>query len=794
MSSNYFAVLALACLSIVGAQTADARQFSRSAPINVGIVMDGPTERSEEIRKAFEQEIIALTRDDFKVRFPKNRRLLADWTRGGIKAAVNKLLADPQVHMVIAIGVFSSNEVGHRRKLSKPVVAPFVVDRKLQGLPYKNGKSGVRNLTYVAYPSDLVRDIKVFHDVVSFKKLTCVIDEVAIEAVPGIENSCRQAAEGIGVGADYIAMKAPLAKNILAALPADTDAVYLAPLMRLPSKEFERLVAGLIERRLPSFAFLGRRDVQRGVLAGVAPDVDLDRIVRRTALNIQRILLGEQPGSLKVDLDARESLAINMATARAIGFSPKWTTLNTAELLYEEERGTANELSLARVVRDAVKVNLDVRVAERNVAAGAEDIRQARSGLLPQVDLSGDYVEINEERVVLLPGTQERTTSGSVTLNQRIYSEPAWANLSIQKHLQQSRESERDQVRLDVILDTANAYLDVLRAKTAERIQRQNLTLTRSNLDLARIRRKVGTAGPSEVYRWESEIAGVRINVIDAEALRQQTELALNRLRNRPLEEAFTTTEAGVDDPELITSQKRLFDMTNNPASFAIFRDFLVQQGLAASPERAQLLATISAQERSLKSARRAYWQPELGLQADVTEILSRDGKAIPPVIDEDTETTVGVQLSIPLFTSGSRGADKVRAFEGLQQLRLQLRSTEERVEQRIRSALHASRSSYAGIGLSRAGADAARKNLKVVKDAYSRGTASILDLLDAQNAAIVAEQAAANAVHNFLKDLMEVERAISRFDFFLTEQEQTAWLARMDEYFQQRGVTSGRR
>ena len=793
MSRNHFAVVALACLSIVSAQSADARQFSRSASINIGIVMDGPTERSEEIRKAFEKEILALTRDDFKVRFPKKKRLMANWTPAGIKAAVNKLLADPQVHMVIAIGVFSSNEVGHRRKLSKPVVAPFVVDRKLQGLPYKNGKSGVRNLTYVAYPSDLVRDIKVFHDVVSFERLTCVIDEVAIQAIPGIENSCRQAAEGIGVGADYIAMKKPSAKDILAALPDGTDAVYLAPLMRLPSKEFERLVAGLIERRLPSFAFLGRRDVQRGVLAGVAPDVDLDRIVRRTALNIQRILLGEGAGSLKVGLDARESLAINMATARAIGFSPKWTTLNTAELLYAEERGAANELSLARVVRDAVKVNLDVRAADRNVAAGAEDIRQARAGLLPQLDLSGDYVEINEERV-FAPGAAERKSSGSVTLNQRIYSESAWANLSIQKHLQQSRESSRDQVRLDVILDTATAYIDVLRAKTVERIQRENLALTRSNLDLARIRRKVGTAGPSEVYRWESEIAGVRINVIDAEALRQQTELALNRLRHRPLEEAFTTTETGVDDPGLITSQKRLFDMTNNPASFAIFRDFLVQEGLAASPERAQLLATVAAQDRSLKSARRAYWQPELGLQADVTEVLTRAGEKIPPRNGEDTETTVGVQLSIPLFTSGSRGADKVRAFESLQQLRLQLRSTEERVEQRIRSALHASRSSYAGIGLSRAGANAARKNLKVVKDAYSRGTASILDLLDAQNAAIVAEQAAANAVHDFLKDLMEVERAISRFDFFLTEQEQAAWLKRMDVYFQQRGGKPGRR
>jgi len=103
--------------------------------------MDGPTERSEEIRKAFEKEILALTRDDFKVRFPKKKRLMANWTPGGIKAAVNKLLADPQVHMVIAIGVFSSNEVGHRRKLSKPVSRPLSWTASSKGCRTRTAKA-----------------------------------------------------------------------------------------------------------------------------------------------------------------------------------------------------------------------------------------------------------------------------------------------------------------------------------------------------------------------------------------------------------------------------------------------------------------------------------------------------------------------------------------------------------------------------------------------------------------------------------------------------------------------------
>jgi outer membrane protein TolC len=91
----------------------------------------------------------------------------------------------------------------------------------------------------------------------------------------------------------------------------------------------------------------------------------------------------------------------------------------------------------------------------------------------------------------------------------------------------------------------------------------------------------------------------------------------------------------------------------------------------------------------------------------------------------------------------------------------------------------------YPSIQLSRDASDAADRNLKLVTDSYARGIKSIIDLLDAQNLALEADQRAANAVHNFLIDLMNVQRAIGRFDFSLTPEEREAWFQRLDEYFQ---------
>ena len=48
---------------------------------------------------------------------------------------------------------------------------------------------------------------------------------------------------------------------------------------------------------------------------------------------------------------------------------------------------------------------------------------------------------------------------------------------------------------MDIVQAAASAYLNVLRAKSIERIQKENLKLTRENLERARIRVEIGAAG-----------------------------------------------------------------------------------------------------------------------------------------------------------------------------------------------------------------------------------------------------------------------------------------------------------
>ena len=365
--------------------------------------------------------------------------------------------------------------------------------------------------------------------------------------------------------------------------------------------------------------------------------------------------------------------------------------------------------------------------------------------------------------------------------------------------MQESRELERATLRLDVVLEAAQAYLDVLRAKTAERIRRDNLELTRRNLERARTRLELGAAGPGEVYRWQSQIANNRKELIAANAVRNQAEIAVNRILNRPLEESFATIEAAVDDPGLSVNYESLRPYIDNRQGFGLFRRFVAARAIEASPELGQLDRVILAQERLILAAKRAFYVPTVAAQADVTGFQNSGAGSSNPLTDvlpPDVELSqpnnlnwsVGVNASLPLFQGGALRARRTQMQIELDELTLQREATRQRVEQRVRSAMHSTMASWAGIDLAREAAEAAQNNFELVADGYSEGLVDIINLLDAQNQALTADLAAATAVYDFLSDLMSVQRASGKFDFFRSAADRDEFLDGMRVYFEENG------
>lgn len=773
-----------------------------SAPARIGIVLDGPSDFTDSLRAQFAREIIAFFGAERTVDLPASATLRADWTAAGASAAIDRLLADAAVDMVLALGPIGSNDLAHRKTLPKPAIAALIIDPGLQDLPLQAATTGVRNLSYVNVAYSGTRTVTLFHDVVPFRQLAVLVHPGLLAALPGVHQRAAALEQALSASITFVPVTTSAAEG-LRAVPPGTDAVYLTPLEQLPTTGLDSLISGLNARRLPTFSYTGRGEVERGVLAAYAPKDDLARRARRVAGNIRRILNGENAGTLPVDLASISYLTLNMATARAIGFSPGWNTITEAVLLNAEPPAAGPTWSLASAAQEAVRVNLDLEAARRSVASGVQDVHQARAALLPQLQATTTGTLIRDETAAASLGQQpERQAQGGVSFTQKLVDEQTWASYSIAGHQQAGREANRRRTELDVVLQAATAYLNVLSAKAIARIERENLRVTRSNLEVAQLRERTGAASLADVYRWESELATSRKSVIDADARVQVAALELNRVLNRPLEEPFQLEDTRIDDSTLITGESRLVDYFGNPETFAVFRDFMVAEGRAASPELRAFDASIAAQRRLGTATGRAFWLPTLSLQGSLTSILSRGGEGTQPQPlpgsitlprGPDDTWSLRLQAALPIFTGFARGAARTQANIDLDRLTIERQALDRTIAQQIRAALQLGGASWADIQQARAAAVAARKNLELVSDAYARGAVSIITLLDAQEAALKADEAAAGAVYAFLTDLMKVERAIGQFYFLRTPEERQAFLKRLDDFYRAAGVTPRR-
>ena len=131
---------ALVCVSILLLAAPAVAQEA----VTIGVVTDGPIGRGTDDRTAIRDEMVDLLSVDFQVNLPPDKQIEADWTLLAIQAAIDQLLSDPDVDLVLTFGFISSHLVSLMGDLPKPVIAPLVIDPAFQGLPrYVHGHSGV---------------------------------------------------------------------------------------------------------------------------------------------------------------------------------------------------------------------------------------------------------------------------------------------------------------------------------------------------------------------------------------------------------------------------------------------------------------------------------------------------------------------------------------------------------------------------------------------------------------------------------------------------------------------------
>jgi outer membrane protein TolC len=515
------------------------------------------------------------------------------------------------------------------------------------------------------------------------------------------------------------------------------------------------------------------------------------RRMRRAAIFVQRIHMGEPAGSFPVTFEQRPVLVINMATAKAIGTWPRFEVMAEARLINDQSGTQGPLITLEMAMRNAVRANLDLMAQGIEIDASYQRVKESRGNWIIQADADGDFL-VNDPAVSNSFGQAQRQVTWGVTGSQLLYSARAHGDLRFRRDTYWSTEHDYISARLDTMLEAGEAYLNVLRAKNTEDVNRENLKLTRKNLSLAETRNTIGVAGREEVFRWQTSIAESRSSVIGASASRNQAEINLNRILNRPLEAPFR-----VPPPEDVRavrpgSDPRLVKYLQDQWSFKVFREFMAKEAILNSPEIRAIDNRISGREELLKGERRQLGIPDIAVIGGFTHVpyAGGAGAEAPPATGgfdfpgRQTFTwNVGAAASLTLFDGSSNYARIRRTFREIDRLQTDRAIIAQRLEQDVRAALHQAGFSYANINLTSDAAEASARNLELVTDLYQRGAADIIQLVDAQNQALSAALAAANALYDFLIDALRVQRAAGSFSLEGTQEDRDDFVQRIEAF-----------
>jgi outer membrane protein TolC len=229
------------------------------------------------------------------------------------------------------------------------------------------------------------------------------------------------------------------------------------------------------------------------------------------------------------------------------------------------------------------------------------------------------------------------------------------------------------------------------------------------------------------------------------------------------------------------------------------FRQFWVTEARTRAPEVQAMERLVGARKRQLTSTTRSFWLPQISLEGALSQRMFEDGSGTtgltlplsgggsgPSTFDAptppDQQWSLSLTASLPLFSGMERAARRQQATDQLAASRTRRMAAELGVEQAVRTALVDLETSHQAVERALEAADAAQRTLDVTQAAYREGTASLIDLIDAQTTALTTRQEASDAAYELMRDWVAVQRAGGSFRVLRTPEQQDAFQRRLNE------------
>jgi len=395
--------------------------------------------------------------------------------------------------------------------------------------------------------------------------------------------------------------------------------------------------------------------------------------------------------------------------------------------------------SLLEIYQQALQSDPRIHEAEARRLAALEAEPQARGLMLPQVNFSGDWTNIQtsgpgnfsdpDNPGGTLPGTSDTdidNTNWNLSLRQTVFRWDQIVGLRQADKIVAKAEANREFAQQDLVVRVGQRYFDVLAAEDRLTSTHANRQAIARQLEQAKQRFEVGLIAITDVQESQAahdqavadEIAAKRVLATAREFLREITGQHVGTLSapgdEFPMREPNPASEA--DWVSLALAQN--LNLVASRLDEKLARDEISYRRNGHYPT-IDLVATTGSRERD----------------GGGTARLDRDPNTPIPFssFSESDADTIGIEINVPLF-SGGRTSSRVREAVYLH------RATREQLQRVTRETERSTRDSYLGVLSEMSRVEALKQAvassqtaLEATQAGFEVGTRTIVDVLDSQ-------------------------------------------------------------
>jgi len=436
-------------------------------------------------------------------------------------------------------------------------------------------------------------------------------------------------------------------------------------------------------------------------------------------------------------------------------------------------------LPLRTAIEVALTGNLQIAAASSSVRIAEQQVREAYSGVWPQVSAEASYLRALgawSQRVVPdedpeiesdTSNAPDNTWTASLKLNQTVMDFRVFSGLAAADNLLSLRGEERRGAAHQVVDLVRQRYFDVLLAAEREGLTEQSIARVRQTLRETRARHSEGFASDDELLRAEVQFTNLETRLILA---RNQVAAARGRL----------LVVLGVDPLQAVAVTGSLSELQLAPGAVNSDgnADLLAASGAVAlaamtEEELRQAAFTLRSDLRQLRTSEKLS---EVQVEVQEREVLpvirafgSLDfrvadndeddvfGTPPAPVFGGDQYTqwdlsaSAGLSIQVPVFSGFSRSARLEQRREELRLATSRLRQAELEMVNQVHTLAASMREARARAASQRVAIVQSQRGYDIATARYRAGVGSQFEVVAAETTLREAEFDYAQAVYDYL-------------------------------------------